>query len=151
MTQHSYFATPLGVPTALPDGLDGPYHEGLREHRLVLPRCSGCGTWQWPPDVLCWNCHRFGLDWIETQPRGEIYSWTRTWHPARPSLADAVPYLIVLVALPAAGDVRLLGNLLGPGDQQVRCGDEVIGSFEDAPDGGGYTLLQWTTAETRTQ
>lgn len=144
MSTQRYIDPPLGNPAPLPDGLDLPHHEGLRAHRLVVPRCPGCATWQWPPEVVCWNCHRFGLEWVEVAPRGRVFSWTRTWHPARPDLGSRLPYLILLVELPDAGGIRLLGNLVGPGDQEIRCGDQVTGVFEDSAD-GAFTLLQWST------
>ncbi|MGW6332912.1 Zn-ribbon domain-containing OB-fold protein [Nocardia rhamnosiphila] len=144
MSTDAYLSEPFVTPRPMPDGLDLPYHEGLRDHRLVLPHCRACGTWTWPPDVICWNCHTFKPEWVETRPEGRIYSWTRVWHPARPELAGDAPYLIVLVELPHASGVRLIGNLLGPGEQQVKCGTPVSGVFEDSAD-GEYTLLQWTT------
>jgi uncharacterized OB-fold protein len=139
-----YFSEPFVTPRPMPDGFDLPHHEGLRDHRLVLPHCRACGTWTWPPDVICWNCHTFKLEWAQTQPEGRIFSWTRVWHAARPELAADVPYIIALVELPHASGVRLIGNLLGPGEQEVKCGMPVTGVFEDSAD-GQYTLLQWTT------
>ncbi|WP_172937894.1 OB-fold domain-containing protein [Rhodococcus sp. MS16] len=144
MSTDAYLSQPFVTPRPLPDGFDLPHHEGLRDHRLVLPHCGACGMWTWPPDVICWNCHTFKLEWTETKPEGRIYSWTRVWHPARPELAVDAPYLIVLVELPHASGVRLIGNLLGPGEQEVKCGMPVTGVFEDSAD-GEYTLLQWTT------
>jgi uncharacterized protein len=54
------------------------------------------------------------------------------------------PYLAVLVELPHAGGVRMVGNLLGDPMQEVAIGADVEGVFEyhrnsDPP----YTLLQW--------
>ncbi|MEP6722705.1 MAG: hypothetical protein ABJA77_14755, partial [Variovorax sp.] len=49
-------------------------------------------------------------------------------------------YLVVLVELPEAGQVRLLGNLLGDPMQDVTIGAEVEGFFEHHD---GYALLQW--------
>ena len=144
MSAESYFPEPFVVPRPLQDGFDLPHFDGLREHRLVLPHCRHCGTWTWPPDVVCWKCHTFGLSWDETEPEGIIYSWTRVWHPARPQLKGAVPYIIALVELPHASGVRLIGNLLGPGNRDVAIGSAVKGVFEDAED-GTYTLLQWAT------
>lgn len=147
MSAETYLPEPFVTPRPLPDGSDLPHHEGLREHRLVLPHCGTCGTWTWPPDVICWNCHAFGLDWVETPARGRIFSWTRVWHPARPELKAATPYVLVLVELPDASHVRLIGNLLGPGEQDVACGMAVTGVFEDSAD-REFTLLQWAVDTT---
>ena len=45
--------------------------------------------------------------------QGRIYSWERPWHPVHPALKGHGPYIVVLVELPDAGNVRMLGNLLG--------------------------------------
>lgn len=142
MTGSTYFAQPLSIPGALPDGLDQPYHDALAAGRLVLPQCGSCGQWQWPPDVLCFACHTFGLEWVEVAARGTVFSWTRTWHAARPQLKESLPYLIALVEIEGAGGIRLLGNLLGAGDQDVKCGQAVEGVFETSTD-GTFALLQW--------
>jgi uncharacterized OB-fold protein len=76
--------------------------------------------------------------------RGRIYSWERVWHPVHPALVNGVPYVVVLVELPDAGNVRMIGNLLGDPKQPVAIGCEVEAVFEDHPDGKPpYTLVQW--------
>jgi uncharacterized OB-fold protein len=131
------------IPVPLPDGLDAPYHEALREHRLAVTRCPACGTWQWPPEVLCWNCREFGLAWEDVEPRGVVFSWTRIWHPVRPQLATAVPYLVGLIELPEAGGIRLIGNIVGDRSQAIHVDDPVTGVFEDHDGEEPYTLLHW--------
>jgi uncharacterized OB-fold protein len=143
VTTTSYLPEGMPIPVPTGDGLDAPFHEGLREHRLVVTRCPACGTWVWAPEVLCYSCHTFGLVWEEVQPNGVVYSWTRIWHPVRPQLAPVVPYIAVLVELPQAGNIRLIGNLLGDSMQDVHIGDRVRGVFEDHDGPPAYTLLQW--------
>jgi uncharacterized OB-fold protein len=79
--------------------------------------------------------------------RGRIYSWERAWHPVHPALREAGPYVIVLVELPHAGGVRMIGNLLGDPRQAVRIGAAVEAVFEHHDDGPSpYTLVHWRTA-----
>ncbi len=47
----------------------------------------------------------------------------------------------MLVELADTDGVRVIGNLLGPADQEVTIGDAVEAVFEDHE--GGYTLVQW--------
>ena len=84
-----------------------------------MQRCSHCGTWQFGPEWICHTCHAFDPAWVEVEPRGVIYSWERVWHPSHPALVGAREYLVVLVELPGAGGVRMIGNLLGDPDQKV--------------------------------
>ncbi|MCH9675785.1 MAG: OB-fold domain-containing protein, partial [Gammaproteobacteria bacterium] len=89
-------------------------------------------------------CLSFDIAWNEAPGRGRIYSWQRSWHPVHPALRDRTPYISVLVELPQAGNVRLLGNLLGDVHQDVIIGTEVEAVFEHHNDADpAFTLVQW--------
>ena len=78
------------------------------------------------------------------RPRGRIYSWERAWHPVHPALTDHGPYIVVLVELPDAGGVRMLGNLLGDPRQAVQIGAPVEAVFEPHDEAAPpFTLVQW--------
>lgn len=144
----SYLPPGLPIPVAEADGLSAPFWAGLREGRLRVQRCAQCGTWQFAPEWICHRCHAFDLQWVEVAPEGRIYSWERVWHPVHPALKDRCPYIAVLVELPHAGGVRLVGNLLGDPLQDVRIGTEVRGVFEHHPDASPpFSLLQWQNVE----
>lgn len=135
---------PPGLPAPAPDELTAPFWNGLRDGRLLIQRCVACGTWRFGPEWICHHCHGFVAHWEAVEPRGRIFSWERVWHPTHPALEGSAPYLVVLVELPQAGGVRLLGNLLGDPLQGVAIGDEVRGVFEPHDDADPpYTLLQW--------
>ena len=139
-----YLPAGLPIPVSEPDGLSAPYWAGLREGRLLVQRCKTCSTWQFGPEWLCHRCHRFDPDWVEVAPRGSIYSWERVWHPSHAALTGHGPYLAVLVELPDAGNVRMIGSLLGDPLQEVTIGSNVTGVFEHHPDAETpYSLLQW--------
>ena len=144
MSDRRYLPPGLPAPAAARDGLDAPYWEAAREHRLVCQRCRACGTFQWGPEWICHRCLAFDLDWPTISTRGRIYSWERVWHPVHPALAQACPYLIVLVELPDSGGVRMIGNLLGDPRAEIAIGDSVEAAFEDHDDAGtDYTLVHW--------
>lgn len=139
-----YLSTELPAPVPEADGLDAPYWKGTREGRLMIQRCQHCETWQWGPEWICHHCRKFDLAWKEVKPQGRIYSWERTWHPPMAALKESVPYLTVLVDLPHAGGVRMVGNLLGDPLTEVRMGAEVKAVFEPHDEGPvPYTLVQW--------
>ena len=140
----SYLPAGLPRPAPEPDGLDAPYWDGLREERLLLQRCRACRHFQWGPEWICHRCHSFDLAFEQTEPDGVVYACERVWHPVHPALAAQGPYLVVLVELPQADGVRVLGNLLGPAEQAVRPGQHVEGVFEHHRDvEPPFTLLQW--------
>jgi uncharacterized OB-fold protein len=140
----TYLPMGLPIPEAEPDGLSAPYWAGLRQNRLLVQRCRHCLTWQFGPEWICHRCHAFDPEWTEVEPRGQIFSWERVWHPSRAVLRQYGPYLAVLVEIPHAGGVRMVGNLLGDPTQDVVIGADVEGVFEHhVASDSGYSLLQW--------
>ena len=115
---------PPGTPAPAPagDGLDAPYWEAAQEERLLVQRCDGCGLHRWGPEWICHACLGFEAQWVEVEPRGRIYSWERVWHPVHPALTTGCPYVVVLVELPQADNVRMVGNLLGRPRTRSRSG-----------------------------
>src|SRR5438270_12270105 len=140
----SSYYLPEGMPAPAParDGMDRGFWEAVNRHELVVQRCNSCRAFQFAPEWICHKCRGFDLGWHRVSGRGRIYSWERIWHPVHPALKDACPYLVVLVELPDAGNVRMLGNLLGDPLQTVEIGAEVEAVFEDHQD-DEFTLVQW--------
>lgn len=146
----SYLPEGLPVPAPTRDGLDAAYWEGVRAHELRVQRCNECHTFQWGPEWICHRCHSFDIGWQRVSGRGQIYSWERAWHPVHPALKDHGPYLVVLIELPDADGIRMVGNLLGDPRQDVRIGSEVEAVFEDHnPTDSPYTLVHWETVDAR--
>jgi len=141
-TQTSYLPEGMPLPAPSADGLDSEFWEAARRHELVVQRCTACGTFQFGPEWLCNGCRSFDLAWHRVSGRGRIYSWERVWYPVHPALQGKLPYLVVLVELPDAGNVRMVGNLLGDPEQTVEIGAEVEAVFEDHPL-EQVTLVQW--------
>ena len=134
----------LARPLPSPDGLDAPYWEGTRRHELRVQRCAHCGTFRWSPEWLCYECHSFAIEWITIEPTGVLFSWQRIWHPVAPALAQAVPYVNLLIELPQAGNVRMIGNYAGDPTDAVVIGTPMSAVFEDHDDAEvPYTLVQW--------
>ena len=138
-----YYLNPgLAQPQATE--IDAPYWEGLRENKLRVQRCNDCGGWQWGPEWICHHCRSEDVGFEEVAPEGVIYSYERVWHPVHPALAEQGPYVVVLVELPHAGDIRIVGNLLGDPEADVVIGSKVRGVFEHHEDAEPpFTLLQW--------
>jgi uncharacterized OB-fold protein len=140
---------PPGLPIPVPErnGLSAPFWQGISEERLKVQRNPRTGVYQWPPQWIAHDDQSFDVEWVEVVPRGVIYSWTRVWHPVHPALREHGPYIVVVVELPHAGNVRMLGNLLGDPRQEVPIGAPVEAVFEhhetaDPP----FTLVQWRRA-----
>ena len=144
-TEH-YLPDGLPIPVAAGDGLDAPFFEALGRDELVVQRCKECNNWQWGPEWTCYNCHGFDLHFEKVSGKAKIFSWERAWYPVHPALQAKLPYLTVLVELPDAGNIRMVGNLLGDPEQEVTIGADVECVFEHHPDSEPpFTLVQWKT------
>jgi uncharacterized OB-fold protein len=140
----SYLAAGLPAPGPASDGLDAPFWQGLADEKLLLQRCQSCERWQWGAEWVCHRCRSFDLTFEETQATGIIYSHQRVWHPVHPALTDQGAFVIVLVELPHADNVRMVGNLLGDPMQDLAIGAAVTGVYEHHTDNDpNFTLLQW--------
>ena len=103
------------APTISPD--TEFFWNGLREHKLLIQRCNGCGTVRNPPQPMCPKCR--SLDWeaIESSGRGTVYSYVMPHQPQFPFFD--YPYIVALLQLDEG--VRIVSNLtdIDPADVQV--------------------------------
>ncbi len=125
------------------DGLDAPHWDGLRDGKLVMQRCSSCRTWVWSPRPICPNCHSFEMVWEKVEPTGTIFSWTRTWQPFAEESSGHLPYVVLVVELPAAGGRRIVGVLSDADGITPRIGAAVSGHIEQPPDDCSWPLMRW--------
>ena len=88
-----------------------PFWQAACEHRLVVPRCTSCGTYRLPPAPFCFNCRAREVEWIDHDGAGEIYSFTVIRHAVIPQVADALPFVAAVVELPGTGGCRVVGNV----------------------------------------
>ncbi len=137
---------PQGMP--LPDTKDPSikgFWEHTKKHELVVQRCAKCGTFRHTPTLVCYNCQSFDYEWYKVSGKGRVYSYTIVHHPAHPVLKGKVPYNIVLVELPDAGGVRVVGNLIdGTPNEEIHIGMPVEVTWEDINE--EVTLPQWKQA-----
>ncbi len=136
----SYFPEGMPLPAPMPDGLDAAFWEGTKQHKLLVQRCNACRTFQFGPEWICHRCRSGDVGWHECSGHGKVYAFERVWHPVHRALKERGPYVVVLVELPDAGNVRMVGNLLGDPHQDVKIGDAVNVAWEDHTD---VTLVQW--------
>lgn len=94
-------------------GLDEPYWQALAEGAIAMQRCEGCRIWHWPAVSRCGECGAWDPPWQQIAIEGELFSWATTYHAFGGTESLGVPYTTVLVALPHAGNKRLLGLLEG--------------------------------------
>lgn len=126
-------------------GADEEYWSSLARGVFVLPRCESCKAWMWPAHFRCGICGSWEQEWIEVDPLGSVFSWTRTWYPFDrvTDRAGELPYVVVLAEIKAAGSARVMGVLEGD-DAKLKIGAPVEGRIV-APEARskGYPSIHW--------
>ena len=106
------------------DAWSEPFWKAGEEGRLVMPRCTSCGTFRWPAGPFCPQCRSQAVEWV---PPGQarIYSFTITPVPGPDKDAPPQWRLPALVEFSDAPGVRLVSVLAGAPVDDVAIGDEV--------------------------
>jgi uncharacterized OB-fold protein len=129
----------MTTPRCFPDDMPTPaasretlaWWQAAAAHRLVVQVCNRCGRTRHPPGPLCPSCRSFDLGWREVSGRGTVYTYTVVRRAFIPSLADRLPYVVVVVELEGGGGARLLSNLVEADVAAVRVGMPVEVVWED--------------------
>lgn len=85
------------------------FWDGLKEHRLLIQRCTECAALRHPPRPMCPRCNSLSWDTIEASGRGRVFSFVMPRHPQYPWFEE--DYIVALVELDEG--VRLVTNLVG--------------------------------------
>jgi uncharacterized protein len=81
--------------------------EGYAEGKLLIQKCTSCGTLRHPPLPGCGNCQSLEWEPIESKGLGELYSWVVVHYPQVPAFDYPLP--IALVQLDEG--TRLVANV----------------------------------------
>ncbi|MHB9860296.1 bifunctional MaoC family dehydratase N-terminal/OB-fold nucleic acid binding domain-containing protein [Streptomyces sp. YIM S03343] len=98
---------------------------GIKDHRLLIQRCTACGTLRHPWLPGCNSCGSPGWDTVEASGDGTVYSYVVMHHPPFPAFEP--PYAVALVEL--AEGVRIVSNVVGVPYDKVRIGMPVRVGF----------------------
>ncbi len=121
-------------PAIEPTEISQGYWDGCREGRLVVQRCTACGTLRHYPQLLCPSCYSGAVEWHEIRPTGTIYSYTIARRPFDTGWKDSAPYALVIVEMDDG--VRMMGDILNVDPDAVQIGGRVMVEFEEMPGQG---------------
>ena len=130
---------PTRRPVPVPDAQSEPFWRAAADHVLTIARCSACGTFAHPPDVVCPHCGTTAPNFVFTPVSGDgvVRSWTVMRQSFLPGFDDDLPFVLVDVELDLQLEgqqqpaLRLIGRLVEGVDAQLALGDRVALAWED--------------------
>ena len=132
---------PIAKPLPLPDEASAPFWKGASEGRLMLMRCSSCGTHRLPSRMHCDQCLSPESEWVQASGRGTVRTFGVMHQRYHPGFAAELPYNVTIVELEEGP--RLPTNLVGVANESIRVGMPVVVSWEHHDD---VTLPKFRTA-----
>jgi uncharacterized OB-fold protein len=128
---------PSGRPVPVADEQSAPFWEAAARHQLTAVRCSNCGAFSIPPDVVCPHCGDASAELAFRPLSGEgvVRSWTVMHQSFVTGFDDQLPFVLVDVELDDQVDLRMIARLLDGPDVALHAGDRVRSVFEDIAPG----------------
>jgi uncharacterized OB-fold protein len=113
-------------PVPVADDLTLPFWDAVARGELVIQYCTGCGRYQHPPDVICYNCGTSAHhEYRPVSGRGRIYTFSIV-HVTRQAAFEAlVPYPVVIVELTEQSGLFMTSNILGTDPAGISIGATV--------------------------
>jgi uncharacterized OB-fold protein len=110
-----------------------PFWDATRERRFVLPWCTACDAAIWYPRPVCPRCHADTVEWRPVANGGVVHAASVHTTPGPGRVADAGPYVVVLIDLDAGA--RMMSNVIGCAPETVAVGMRVALDWEPLSDG----------------
>jgi hypothetical protein len=107
------------------------FWDALKEDRLVIQRCTACGTLRHPPRPMCPACNALAWDTVDASGRGTVHSFVLPRHPPLPWFEGT--YLVALIDLEEG--TRIVSNLCDVAPEDVAIGMPVELFFARFDDG----------------
>lgn len=123
-------------PRLDPDNAE--YFAAAADGRLVIQRCTDCGSPRFYPRLLCPDCHSDASEWMQASGKGTVYSYSVVWRAPLPQFAEMVPYAVALVDLDEG--VRMFTRIDAPHDS-IDIGDRVTCRMEKMSDDVGIPVF----------
>jgi uncharacterized OB-fold protein len=119
-------------PLPLPDEDSKPFYDGAAEGKLMLMRCTACGTARIPSRHHCDECLSADFEWFEASGRGTVRTFGVMHQRYHPGFADDIPYVVAIIELEEGP--RMPANIIDTPTSEVRVGMEVSVAWEKHAD-----------------
>jgi len=113
------------------DSWTQPFWDATAQRKLLLPRCSACGRFRWPPGPFCPACRSQPVDWVPAGA-GRVYSFTVIPGAPAEEAGQRPVFVPALIEFPEAGGVRLIAAIVDTPVAAVRIGAKVELGWSEA-------------------
>ena len=119
-----------------------PFWDGLREGKLLLPRCGACGHVFFHPRILCPRCHARDVGCIEASGKGKLHAFEISYQTFNRAWKIPPPYVLAMIEL--AEGPRMMSNLINVAadPKAIRCDMPVEVVFTKVTDEVTLPLFQ---------
>ncbi|MGQ4809884.1 hypothetical protein NKDENANG_03320 [Candidatus Entotheonellaceae bacterium PAL068K] len=119
-----------------------PYWDGLKEGKLMLPKCEDCNKPFFYPRILCPHCQSRQITWFQASGKGKLFSFEIVHQQLNRRFKVPAPYVLAMIEL--AEGPRMMSNLINiePDPQVVQCEMPVEVVFEPLTDDITIALFQ---------
>ncbi len=122
------YTKPLPILSAENEG----FWHAARRGELRMQKCGACGHIRYPINHVCPRCLSEVADWEALSGRGTVFSYIVFHQVYNKEFAGDVPYNVAIVQLDEGP--RMISNIVGVPNDQVKVGDRVEVVFEPATD-----------------
>lgn len=115
-----------------------PFWDAVAQDRLLIPRCTDCGSFYFPPSPVCPKCTSRNVEWTDASGEATLYSFMIAQNPwpewgvdgpmsiAHVALAEGPRLISTVVDCPQTPealkiDMPLLATFRPFGDQKMLC------------------------------
>jgi hypothetical protein len=113
---------PADTPFPAPEPWEQPFWDFCSQRSLRFQSCAKCGLIRHPPMPVCAACHALQTEWLEATDDAELFTFTIIHHPNHAALEGLTPYNVALAIFPLRQDVRLVSNIIGCANADLRIG-----------------------------
>ena len=119
-----------------------PYWDGLKENKLMLPKCGDCGKAFFYPRIACPHCQSRNIEWMQASGKGKLFTFQIAHRSLNPNFKIEPPYILAMIELDEGP--RIMSNLINieADPSVVKCDMAVEVVFEKQTDEVTIALFQ---------
>ena len=130
-------------PIPVADEASKPFFDGANEGKLMLVKCSQCGTHRLPGRERCLDCWSTESEWAQASGKGKLYTYGIMHQKYHPAFAEETPYNYALVELDEGP--RLVTNIVDCEPDDLKTDMPVEAVFDHVSDEA--TLIRFRPAD----